>query len=72
MYREHVKDQNAEQHLELSVRKLRNLECITHQLSMGGMMLDALSMMTESSCDLVCPVIVKVPEFTRKKIDKNA
>jgi len=45
---------------------------------MGGMIknwlmqLDVLSMMTESTCNLVCPVIVKVPEFTRKKIDKDA
>ncbi|XP_065903421.1 TNF receptor-associated factor 4-like [Dysidea avara] len=76
LYRENLKDHNkrsAEEHLAMSVRKLKNLEHITHQLSMGNMIrnrsmqLDALSMMMETSGDLACPVILKVPEFTRKK-----
>jgi len=75
MYRKNLKDHNtekAEEHLALSVTKLKSLECITHQLMMEGigivrswsMQLDS---MTVASGDLVCPVIMKLPEFTTKK-----
>ena len=78
MYRKNLKDYNtekAEEHLALSVTKLKSLEHITHHVMMGGigivrswsMQLDTLSTMTAGSGDLVCPVIMKLPEFTTKK-----
>ncbi|XP_065901589.1 TNF receptor-associated factor 4-like [Dysidea avara] len=82
MYRKDLSDhnkENAQKHLALSVTELKNLRQFTHQLMMGGlgvvrswpMQLDSLSTMTETSGDLVCPVVVKVPEFTSKKRDKE-
>ncbi|XP_065901628.1 TNF receptor-associated factor 4-like [Dysidea avara] len=68
---------NAEEHLALSVRKLKNLEHITHQLTMGGMIkswsmqLSVSSMLTTSSSDLVCPIIVKMPEYSIRKRDNK-
>lgn len=72
----------AEEHLALSIKKLRNLEQFVYQLSVSGllgnvgensiggdwsMQLSRLSMMTATSGDQVCPVIVKVSEFASKK-----
>ena len=80
VYRKDLKEHNkkhAEEHLALSVKKLKKLECITHQLTMGGIVkswsrqLDLTSTMTESSSGLVCPVIVKVTEFNRRKRDTD-
>jgi len=74
--------ENAEEHLELSVAKLKNLEHLVHQLTMknvirgnpiGGnwsALLNKLSVMMATSGDQVCPVIVKVPEFNSKKLDE--
>ena len=70
--KEHIKE-STEEHLALSVMELKNLRHLTHQLMMGGMVgswsmqLGALSTMTEASDDLVCPVIVKVPEYAENK-----
>ncbi|XP_065901501.1 TNF receptor-associated factor 4-like [Dysidea avara] len=78
MYRKDLKDhikENAQEHLALSVTELKNLRYFTHQLMMGGlvrswsMQLGPLSMMTATSGDLVCPVIVKVPEYAKKRRD---
>ena len=79
--------ESAEEHLALSVMKLRNLEQFVYQLSVSGMIqgkvkgnsvggnwsmqLSRLSIMTATSGDQVCPVIVKVPEYTRKKVDNK-
>ncbi|XP_065901480.1 TNF receptor-associated factor 6-like [Dysidea avara] len=77
--KQHNKE-NAEEHLALSVKRLRNLEQLVYQLTIRdvikgnpvrsdlSMQLEPLSMMTASDNEL-CPVIVKLPEFAKKKRD---
>ena len=79
IYRKDLMEHNkmkTEEHLALSVTKLRGLEHLMYQFMLGNpiggdwlMQLSRLSMMTATSGSQVCPVIVKVPEFTNKSSD---
>ncbi|XP_065902910.1 TNF receptor-associated factor 4-like [Dysidea avara] len=77
-YRMVMQDHNkekAEEHLALGMLKLRSMERFIYQTMMGSvvknwsMQLGSLSEMSARSCDLVCPVIVKVSAFISKKRD---
>ena len=66
---DHIKE-DAEYHLWLTKRKLKDMNWFLFQIMMGGLtkswsvQLDPLSNMMESG-DQVCPVIVKVLEYAR-------
>ena len=77
---------NMENHLTLCVTKLKNLEQLVFQLTVGdfndnsrervsdnnwAMKLRCLSMMTSTSDDHVCPVVLKMSDFSTKKKDKS-
>ena len=77
---------NMENHLTLCVTKLKNLEQLVFQLTVGdfkdnsserfsdnnwAMKLRCLSMMTSTSDDHLCPVILEMSDFSTKKKDES-
>ena len=89
IYRKNLNEHNRtnmENHLTLCVAKLKNLEQLVFQLTVGdlkdnsrervsddnwAMKLRCLSMMTSTSDDHVCPVILEMSDFSTKKKDKS-
>ena len=75
---EHSK-KNMEEHLALSVAKVRNLEHLVYHLTMRDIIrenhvrsdltiqLDSLSMIAATSDNQLCPVVIKLPEFAKMK-----